>query len=140
MAIRRKTTARKPRKGAAIKTRKANTWSEAEYFSRIRSALRSRFRFWIPMQKALEKASRPSQSTNKRIKKEYQCAHCNNWFKRTDVQIDHIEECGSLNCYDDIVPFLKRLTKENISAYQILCKPCHKKKTQLFIKTKKNGK
>lgn len=139
MATRRKKAIRKPRKGAAPKTRNNNTWSEGEYFATVRSALRSKFRFWIPMQKALIKASRPSQSTNKRLKTEYQCAHCNKWFKRADVQIDHIEECGSLNCYDDIVPFLQRLTKENVDAYQILCKPDHKKKTKLFIKIKRNG-
>jgi hypothetical protein len=129
---------KKSRKSTAPKTRNHNTWSESEYFSRVRSALRSRFRFWIPMQKALEKVSRPSQSINKRIKKEYQCAHCKEWFKRADVQIDHIEECGALNCYNDIVPFLKRLTKENINAYQILCKNDHKQKTKLYIKNKKH--
>lgn len=123
------------------KTRNAGKWTESEYFSRVRSALRRVFRYWIPMQKALELASRPSQSDNKRLKKEYQCAKCKKWRKRNDMQIDHKVECGSLKTYDDIVPFLQRLTVEDINAYQILCKnTCHKQKTKKYLKGKQNGK
>jgi len=131
---------KKPRKGAAPKTRNAGKSSEAEYFSKIRSALRNAFRYWSPMLIALEQASRPSQSTNKKLKKEYLCAHCNKWFKRADVQIDHKIECGSLRCYEDIVPFIQRLTQENVDAYQILCKnKCHLIKTNLEKNKRKNG-
>lgn len=112
-------------------------WTEAEYFQRIRRALRRAFRFWEPMQEALRRASRPSQSNNKRLKTEYKCASCSNWFPRTQVQVDHIIECGSLNKYEDIAGFVERLTKEEIEAYQILCKPCHKEKTDEYKKSKK---
>lgn len=128
---------KKPKKVLVAKTRNANTLTESEYFSKIRSMLRSGFRYWKPMQLALQKASRPSQSVNKRLKTEYQCATCKKWFKRADVQIDHIEECGSLKTYDDIVPFIQRLTVENVSAYQILCKHDHKIKTSSYLKNKK---
>lgn len=130
------------RKSTTVCSRNAGTMTESQYFSKIRSMLRSGFRYWKPMQLALEAASRPSQNTNKRIKKEYQCAKCKKWFKRADVEIDHIEEAGSLNNYDDIVPFIQRLTKEEISAYQILCKPHHKEKTDKYkqSKNKTNGK
>lgn len=120
---------KKPRKGAAPKTRNGNTITEQEFFNKIRAALRRSFRFWTPMMTALKKASRPSQSANKRLKTEYQCSECRNWFPRTNVQIDHIIPCGSLTCYDDIVPFIKNLTQEDEKSYQILCKPCHKEKT-----------
>lgn len=115
------------------KTRNNGTWTESQYFSAIRSALRSKFRYWKPMTEALNLASRKSQSTNKRVKKEYQCNHCKKWFQRKLVEIDHIYPVGSLKSYDDLVPFLKRLTVEDISSYQILCKKCH------FIKTKKDN-
>jgi hypothetical protein len=128
------------RKSTTVCSRNGGTLTESQYFSKIRSILRSGFRYWKPMQLALEAASRPSQSTNKRIKKEYQCAKCNNWFKRADVEIDHIEECGSLSTYEDIVPFIQRLTKEEIDAYDILCKPCHKVKTEAFRQSKKVNK
>lgn len=125
------------RKTTTVLSRNGGTMTESQYFSKIRSILRSGFRYWKPMQLALEKSSRPSQSLNKRIKKEYQCAKCKNWFKRADVEIDHIEEAGSLNKYEDIVPFIQRLTKEDISSYQILCKPDHKVKTDAFKASKK---
>jgi hypothetical protein len=125
------------RKATTVCSRNGGTMTESQYFSKIRSILRSGFRYWKPMQLALEKASRPSQSLNKRIKKEYQCAKCEKWYKRADVEIDHKEECGSLSNYEDIVPFIQRLTKENIDAYQILCKPCHKLKTEAFRQSKK---
>jgi 5-methylcytosine-specific restriction endonuclease McrA len=130
------------RKATTVCSRNGGTMTESQYFSKIRSILRSGFRYWKPMQLALEAASRPSQSLNKRIKKEYQCAKCKKWFKRADVEIDHKVECGSLTNYEDIVPFIQRLTKENVDAYQILCKPCHKLKTDAFrqLKKKTNGK
>lgn len=123
----------------APKVRNAGTWTEAEFFQRVRSALRRAFRFWIPMQQALKKASRPSQSENKRLKTEYQCKQCKGWFKRTDVEIDHIEECGTLMKYEDITPFLQRLTVEDVSAFQILCKPCHKEKTKKYLEWRKQN-
>jgi len=126
------------RKATTVCSRNGGTMTESQYFSKIRSILRSGFRYWKPMQMALDNASRPSQNVNKRIKKEYQCAKCNKWFKRADVEIDHIEEAGSLNKYDDIVPFIQKLTKEEVTAYQILCKPHHKEKTDLYRKSKKN--
>jgi len=125
------------RKATTVLSRNGGTMTESQYFSKIRSILRSGFRYWKPMQLALEKSSRPSQSLNKRIKKEYQCAKCKKWYKRADVEIDHKQECGSLSNYEDIVPFIQRLTKENIDAYQILCKPCHKLKTEAFRQSKK---
>jgi hypothetical protein len=128
---------RKTKKFRVARTRNGGTMTESQYFSRIRAILRNGFRYYKPMMMALELASRPSQSSNKKIKKEYQCADCKKWFKRADVQVDHIEECGSLNSYEDIVPFIKRLTREDPQAYQILCKRDHKKKTDEYLKSKK---
>lgn len=119
---------KKPR-GNVPKTRNGGTMTESQYFSKIRSSLRNGFRYFVPMQMALNKASRPSKSLNKRLKREYQCAKCKEWFPRKEVEIDHIVECGSLKCYEDIVPFLQRLTNEDVNAYQILCKPHHLVKT-----------
>jgi len=130
--------ATKTRKTKTPRTRNGGTWTESQYFSAIRSALRTKFRFWRPMAAVLQKASRPYVGANKLQKKEFQCNKCKQWFKRTDVEIDHIVECGSLRTYADIVPFIKRLTKENESAYQILCKHnCHKGKTLAYKERKK---
>lgn len=119
------------------RTRNGGQWTESMYFSAIRQALRTKFRYWKPGQVALNNASRPSQSKNKLLKKEYQCNCCKGWFPRKEVEIDHIVECGSLKDYNDIIPFLKRLTPETVSSYQILCKKkCHKEKTDKYKKSK----
>lgn len=131
---------KKVKKFRVPRTRNGGTMTESQYFSRIRAILRNGFRYYKPMMIALERASRPSQSLNKKLKKEYQCAVCKKWLKRSMVQIDHVQECGSLSSYNDIVPFIMRLTKEDPNAYQILCKKDHKKKTDNYLKSKKNEK
>lgn len=121
---------KKTKKIIVPRTRNANTLTESEYFGKIRSGLRKAFQYWKPMMIALENASRPSQNLeNKRLKTEYQCNHCKKWFPKKDIQIDHIEDVGSLTCFEDIAPFIKRLTIEDPNGFQILCKPCHQIKT-----------
>lgn len=115
------------RKSRVEKTRNLNSLTESEYFSKLRSALRSAFRFWKPAMKALEDVSRPSQdATNKRLKKQYRCSNCKRWYARSNVEVHHVVECGSLKGYDDVVPFIQRLCCEDPAGYKILCKPCHK--------------
>lgn len=126
----RKTRKIKARRARVPKTRNGNTLTEAQYWQKIRHALRHAFRFWKPMMTALKKAERPYSGPNKRLKKEYQCAHCGQWFPRTQVQIDHKVPCGSLNGYDDIPQFIKNLTPESPDAFQVLCKKDHAIKTQ----------
>lgn len=116
------------------RTRNAGTMTESMYWSAIRSALRKAFRYWKPAQKAKVLARRKYKGKNKRQKYEYQCAKCKEWFKEKEVQIDHIVEVGSLRCYEDLVEFLKRLTPEDVKAFQILCLKCHKEKTNKYKK------
>lgn len=113
-----------------VNTRNNGTMTEAEFHGKIRSALRNAFKWWLPMKVALKNAERKSQSSNKRLKYEYHCAKCDNWFPRKEVQIDHKEGCGSLNTVHDIPEFIIKLTAEDPDAFQILCKECHKEKTQ----------
>jgi hypothetical protein len=118
----------------AVKTHNNNTLTESEYFGKIRSSLRRGFMYWKPMMVALENASRKYTGENKRIKKEYLCAGCGEWFQRKLVQIDHKIPCGSLKNFDDIVPFIQRLTVEDPTLYTILCKDgCHRVKTNFEI-------
>jgi len=84
--------------------------------------------YWKPIQECKLAARRKSQSDNKRLKWEYQCKICEEWLPEKQVQINHIEPCGTLRCYDDIVPFIKRLTAEN--GFECLCKECHLKVTK----------
>lgn len=127
------------RKTKTPRTRNAGTWTEAAYWQRVRSAMRSAFRYWKPAMKALEDASRPYTGTTRKLKKEYQCASCEEWFDRRSVEIDHKQECGSLSCFNDLQNFLERLTPEEPEAFQILCKPCHKNKTKEYKDSKKKA-
>lgn len=112
------------------RTRGCGTLTESQYFSKIRSALRNCFRYWPPLQEALKRASRPSQHpTNKRLKTEYVCATCSQWFARKDVEIDHKTPCGQLSNYEHLAEFVKKLSTEDVNDYQILCKPCHLSKS-----------
>lgn len=116
-----------------------NGWqTEAEHMAAIRSALRSASRFWKPAAAALEAASRPYTGTNKRIKKEYQCVMCLSWLVRAKVEINHIMPCGTLKCYEDVVQFLYNLFAEDVSAYEVVCKECHKGITAKQREDRKN--
>ena len=121
----------------AVKTHNNNTLTESEYFSKVRSGLRRTFMYWRPMMVALENASRKYTGDNKRIKKEYHCNGCDGWFQRKLVQIDHKIPCGSLKTFDDIVPFLQRLTQEDVTLYSVMCRNCHSVKTS-FERTERN--
>jgi len=89
---------------------------------------------WSPRSKALEKSKRPSQLKDKRTRYQYQCNHCKVWFKRKEVQIDHIIPKG-LYSKETFFIWLDRLFCEE-SGFQVLCIPCHLKKTN---KEKKEG-
>jgi len=117
------------------KPRNGGTWTEAKYWGNVRSHLRRAFRYWKPIMQCKLASRRTNQSSNKRMKWEYQCAHCEGWFKDKDIQIDHVAPVGTLKCEDDLVPFLRRLTVED--GFQVLCKECHQIKTN---KERLNGK
>lgn len=118
--------ARKPRvKNPRVpRTRGSESYTEAGYWSFIRSGLRAKFSRWPPKYKVLNKAKRTV--TGKRHKYEYQCSVCNNWFKQKEVEIDHYPEaCGSLKEADDLPRFVTTLfcEEENL---RVICKECHR--------------
>jgi len=105
------------------RTRNAGTWTEAQFFQSIRSALRQKSRFWKPRTKCLEDHRRPNESSNRRLKWEFNCDHCKSWFPQTQVEVHHKVPAGSLNSYDDLAGFVSRLFAED--GWQCLCKECH---------------
>lgn len=104
-------------------------WSTAKYWGFLRSALRSAYNKWPPKWKVLNAAKRAYKGKNKSQKWEYRCAICKKWHKAKDVSVDHIIPAGSLNSYDDLVPFVQKLfcAEEGL---QVLCTACHHSKTQ----------
>ena len=121
------------------KVRNGGSWTEAQYWSAIRSGLRRLFRFnWQPAKQALEKSRRKYTGPNKLQKWEFICAGCAGWFIRKQVELDHVKPCGSLRGAADIGSFLDRLHPETTDAYQVLCKPCHQQKTNAEKEARKN--
>lgn len=112
------------------RTRAGGEWTEAQFWSFLRSGLRKMSQRWPPLARlALEACKRESQSDNKRLKWEYQCVDCSGWFPRKHVQVDHIEPCGSLRRFEDIQGFVERLLCEP-HGLRVLCEDCHNRRTQ----------
>lgn len=112
------------------RTRNLKTETESGHMGKIRSALRRLSRFWKPALSALDAAHRPYKGPNKRLKNEYKCATCNEWFPRKNVEINHKIPCGSLKSYEDVPSFLGRMFCEDVKGYSVLCKECHKAETK----------
>lgn len=110
-----------------VKTRAGNTWTESRYFSFIRSALRNAFKKYPPKYDALKEAK--VKVDWGRTKNAYVCASCDGCFKSTEVEVDHKVPAGSLKSYKDLPSFVERLFCEK-DGLQVLCKECHKCKTQ----------
>lgn len=109
-----------------IRNRNSNTWTEAEFFSKIRSSLRKLTLQWKPIQECKKGCKEPYKGDNKRQKFVYRCANCNNVVSDKEIHIDHILAAGSLKSTDDLKGFVERLFAE--TGYQCLCHDCNIKK------------
>jgi 5-methylcytosine-specific restriction endonuclease McrA len=127
--MRKKAAAKKPRANVTPKTRNNGTLTESAFWSFIRSGLRQKSRWWKPITQCKLNAKRPYKGHNKRQKFEYQCNSCKKWFAEKNINVDHIEPAGSLNCADDLAGFVERLFCE-VDNLQVLCSGCHNIKTQ----------
>lgn len=127
------------RKATTVLSRNGGTMTESAFWSLIRASLRKASMYWKPLQQCKADAKRPYKGSNTRQKWEYQCAHCKKWFMDKEIQIDHIIEAGTLKSGDDLKAFVERCFVE-AGGYQVLCKPCHKLKTDAFRQSKKKTK
>jgi 5-methylcytosine-specific restriction endonuclease McrA len=114
--------------------------TESQYWSAIRSALRTGMRFWKPKLNALNKAKRPYKGENKKQKWCYECASCGELFKLQEVQCDHVIPAGTLLAYNHLPQFAEKLYCGE-DGFQVLCSECHRKKSNEERKTGayKNG-
>lgn len=113
----------------AARTRNGGTMTESAFWIMIRTALRSKSRFWKPVNDCRYKARRPYKGEDKRQKWEYQCNICKGWYKYEQIQVDHIEPCGELRTYDDLPAFVEKLFVE-VNGLQCACNNCHSLKTK----------
>lgn len=97
-------------------------WSDAKFWSFVRSGLRRKWIMWPPRFLAIQKARKAVR--NKRHKWEIKCSTCKKWKKLNEVQVDHIESVGTLKRYEDLPDFVRRLFV-SVDKLRILCKKCH---------------
>ena len=105
-------------------TRNSGEWTEARFWTFIRSGLRRLSMRWQPKIEAKNAARRPNQGSNKRAKWQYQCASCKLWFYGKETQVDHIKPVGTLQRAEDLPLFVERLFCE-ANGLQVLCTGCH---------------
>lgn len=120
---------KRPRKGTP-RTAPCPThpeWSIARYKTFVRSALRKAWSKWPPKFVALRRAQRPSQSDNKKLKWEYQCAHCKEWHRGDFVSVDHIVPWG--DPWSMTFEAAIRALLVGADELQVLCNTCHDIKT-----------
>mgnify|MGYP006348158135 FL=1 len=131
MAKAKKVVKKRPRKGT-IRTAvcpQHPEWSIARYRTFVRSALRKAWMKWPPKFEALKRARRDSQSDNRKLKYEYQCAHCQQWHRGDGVSVDHIVPWGdpwSMSFIDAC-----RALLVSVEELQVLCEACHLIKSTL---------
>lgn len=113
------------------KTRNGKQWTEARFRSFVISAIRAASRRWGQKYAAMDLAmvERRRNAKTGLIAKHFKCAHCSGEFVATDVQVDHIHPVVDpkigFTTWDD---YINRMFCE-VDGYQVLCKPCHKIKT-----------
>ncbi len=119
------------------RTRAGGTWTEARYFSFIRSALRlASSKYPVKFQVKADARRNKPKGAEGRHHYEFQCKECDGWFPDKEISVDHIQPAGSLKKYDDLPGFVERLFCE-ADNLQVLCNECHNVKTQAERKKKK---
>lgn len=113
-------------------------WTSARFFGFIRSALRQAFNRYPPKYETIKEAAHShydgvyktgAKKGQPKLVRRYMCNHCLKLFMQKEVQVDHIIGAGTLKSFEDISSFAKRLFCHK-DGLQVLCKPCHDKKTQ----------
>jgi 5-methylcytosine-specific restriction endonuclease McrA len=110
----------------------AKEWTNGRLKSFITSGLRSMFRRWPPKFTILGEAKRGKKINPKsgRLAEHFECSMCKSHYPAKEVQVDHIDPVvDPVIGFVDWNTFIDRLLcpKENL---QVLCKECHKLKTQ----------
>jgi hypothetical protein len=124
-----------PRNHRVPRTRNAGTMTGPMFWNYVRGLLRGGFRWWKPValcklaaRRKYTGKQRILSSSGKLQEFEFHCAACHGWFPEKQVQVDHIVDCGSINCAADTGSFIERMFCE-VEGLQVLCMTCHRIKT-----------
>lgn len=109
-------------------------WTDARFWSFVRSALRKAWVKWPPRYEVVKNARRAVKG--KKYKWEIRCAICKKWWQQKHIQIDHIEPVGTLKEYSHLPDFVRKLFVSS-DKLRAVCKTCHQEITN---KERKRGK
>jgi hypothetical protein len=113
---------------ATKKTKVKKAKKPVQFYTWLRSGLRSLSRKWPPVYEALAAAKVSYKGDNKRRQYSYVCAMCAGEFEGKSVRVDHVQPAGALACKGDVGDFVERLFCST-DGLQVLCSPCHDAKT-----------
>ena len=98
--------ARKPKTERVPRTRAGGEWTEAQFWNFLTSALRKASRRWPPIVRQVwQRYRRENQSDNKRLKWEFWCAGCGEWFPAKELQVEHTEQITKQH---EFLPWVQR--------------------------------
>lgn len=108
-------------------------WTVARHKSFIIAALRNATRRYPPKYETLNEAKTVKKTNEKtgRLAQHYACKKCKEDFPAKEVQVDHKRPVVDPKVgFVDWNTYIERMfcDKKN---FQVLCKPCHLKKTKL---------
>ncbi len=103
--------------------------SEQSYFTWLRGNIRKIWNFYPAKLKWKSAQLRePPKGYSGRAKKLGTCHYCHNNFAASHLEVDHVQQAGSCNTWEESHQFLKNLLDCNDN-WVLACKPCHKCKS-----------
>ncbi len=110
--------------------------NQSEFFTWLRGQIRKSIWQFYPVKNEFKNdqtfevtnEEKQQYGLSKSTKKAGKCVFCNHYFPKSKLEVDHIEQVGSLKSFDDVSEFVSLLacSKDNM---QLTCKPCHKIKS-----------
>lgn len=118
-------------------TKKPKADPSEKYYATLAKESRKIWSRSSPARKGVLKNSR-SLSWTSQMPKHY-CSICKREFSYGDMQVDHLIAICRSGQVTDLTSYLKYMVALDVipSLLQVLCKPCHSKKTKEDIKKKK---
>ena len=103
--------------------------NKSAYFTWLRGNLRKIWNTSPQKTEFIKKYRKQIPNPNPKGNKKYvwgaKCNFCNKDFPMKDLQVDHIISAGSINDWEDVEGFVRRLLGSGEGELRFLCKPCH---------------
>lgn len=110
--------------------------SKSEFFTWLRGQIRKSIWQNYPLRNEFKNEEciditekiREDHGLSKQTKKVGKCTYCDNYFPKSKLEVDHIEQAGSIKEFSDIGSFVEGIACSKLNM-TLTCKPCHKIKS-----------